>query len=84
MVDPLSIPVPTEEQLLREEREDEWYAEAAISDAEARMACLSACDLCVDVGIVKDATCERTLGHVWVSVCDAHAYRIDSASRARG
>lgn len=76
MVDPLSIRVPTEEELRAEEREDEWY--------NGPITVLGSCDLCGEVGIDKPATCERTIGFNWVSVCDPHAYRIDSASRARG
>ena len=66
--------VPTEEQLLAEEREDNWYAGGPIT-------VLGTCDLCQEVSITKPATCERTIGYNWVSVCDAHAYRIDCSRR---
>lgn len=64
--------VPTEEQLLAEEREDSWHGTE-----------FGLCDFCCEAGRFQDATTERRLpGGVFVSVCKAHAYRIDSR-RAR-
>lgn len=61
-------------------------SEAELRAEEAHTASFSLfglCDLCQEVHINKEATGERTLGRVWLSVCDAHAYRLDSVARAR-
>lgn len=42
---------------------------------------LGDCDQCAEIHIERPATCERRVGQVWASVCEAHAYRIDSAAR---
>ena len=60
--------------------EAELRAEEAYNE---RFSTLGLCDLCQEVSINKEATGERTIGRVFVSVCDAHAYRLDSAARAR-
>ncbi len=41
------------------------------------------CDLCGNAGIDKNATSEAQLGRLWLSVCDAHAYRIASAQNSK-
>ena len=41
------------------------------------------CDLCAEVGIEKPAIADvRIPGGMWANVCEAHRYRVKSASRA--
>ena len=41
------------------------------------------CDFCAENGIDKDATAETIVCGMWVNVCDAHLYRVNSRKALR-